>query len=151
MLSTIARRVNSVVLRARGKNNVFLTGPLTLHTGVTLVIGKNTALVASRDPHLYEISPASCGIVSQRGHGCKPLITGTDIKNAGIMGQGSIDARGGATLLGQNVTWWDLAHEAKVKDEQQSVPVNDRHPPCREFHALQHHAPQFTRLSRFGE
>ncbi len=113
---------HSVVLRARGKNNVFLTGPLTLHTGVTLVIGKNTALVASRDPHLYEISPASCGIVSQRGHGCKPLITGTDIKNAGIMGQGSIDARGGATLLGQNVTWWDLAHEAKVKDEQQSVP-----------------------------
>ena len=38
------------------------------------------------------------------------------------MGQGSIDARGGAKLLGQNVTWWDLAHEAKVKDQQQSVP-----------------------------
>ena len=39
------------------------------------------------------------------------------------MGEGSIDARGGATLLGQNVTWWDLAHEAKVKDQQQSVPA----------------------------
>ena len=39
------------------------------------------------------------------------------------MGEGSIDARGGATLLGQDVTWWDLAHEAKVKDQQQSVPA----------------------------
>ena len=112
----------AVVLRAHGKKNVFLTGPLTLRDGVTLVIDKNTALVASRDPRVFDLSPGGCGIVSQRGHGCKPLITGNDIKNAGIMGQGSIDARGGANLLGQNVTWWDLAHEAKVKDEQQSVP-----------------------------
>ena len=113
---------HSVLLRARGKRNVFLTGPLTLRSDVTLVVDKNTALVASRDPRLYELTPGTCGIVSRRGHGCKPLITGTDIKNAGIMGEGSIDARGGATLLGQDVTWWDLAHEAKVKDEQQSVP-----------------------------
>ena len=39
------------------------------------------------------------------------------------MGEGSVDARGGAKLLGQDVTWWDLAHEAKVKDLQQSVPA----------------------------
>ncbi len=38
------------------------------------------------------------------------------------MGEGSIDGRGGAKLLGQDVTWWDLAHEAKVTDKQQSVP-----------------------------
>jgi polygalacturonase len=112
---------HSVILRAHGEHNVFLTGPLTLRDGVTLVIDKNTALVASRDPHLYELSPGSCGIVSQRGRGCKPLISGENINNAGIMGEGSIDARGGATLLGQSVTWWDLAHEAKVKDQQQSV------------------------------
>ncbi len=113
---------DSVVLRAHGKKNVFLTGPLTLRDGVTLVIDKNTALVASRDPRVYDLSPGGCGIVSRRGHGCKSLITGDGIKNAGIMGLGSIDARGGATLLGQDVTWWDLAHEAKVRDEQQSVP-----------------------------
>ncbi len=112
----------AVVLRAHGQKNVFLTGPLTLRNGVTLVIDKNTALVASRDPKVYELSPGSCGIVSQRGHGCKPLISGDNLNNAGIMGEGSIDARGGAALLGQDVTWWDLAHEAKVKDEQQSVP-----------------------------
>jgi len=37
------------------------------------------------------------------------------------MGDGSIDGRGGATLVGQDVTWWDLAKEAKVKDLSQSV------------------------------
>jgi polygalacturonase len=113
----------SVILRANGKKNVFLTGPLTLRPGVALVVSKNTALVASRDPRVYDLSPGGCGIVSPRGRGCKPLISGDGAKNSGIMGEGSIDARGGATLLGQDVTWWDLAHEAKVKDQQQSVPA----------------------------
>jgi polygalacturonase len=113
----------AVVLRAHGKKNVFLTGPLALRSGVTLVIEKNTALVASRDPRVYDLAPGSCGIVAQRGRGCKPLIAGDGAKNAGIMGEGSIDARGGANLLGQDVTWWDLAHEAKVKDLSQSVPA----------------------------
>jgi len=112
----------AVVLRAHGKKNVFITGPLNLREGVTLVVDKNTALVGSRDPRVYDLSPGACGIVSERGRGCKPLILGDGAKNAGIMGEGSIDARGGATLIGQNVTWWDLAHEAKVKDLQQSVP-----------------------------
>ena len=58
MRSTIARQGHGlVVLRAHGKKNVFLTGPLTLRTGVTLVVDKNTALVASRDPRLYDLSP----------------------------------------------------------------------------------------------
>jgi polygalacturonase len=113
---------HSVVLRAKGKKNVFLTGPLALRPDVTLVVAKNTALVASRDPRVYDLTAGGCGIVSRRGRGCKPLISADGAKNAGIMGDGSIDARGGATLLGQTVTWWDLAHEAKVKDEQQSVP-----------------------------
>jgi polygalacturonase len=111
----------SVVLRAHGKKNVFLTGPLTLRPGVTLVIDKNTALVASRDPRVFDTSPGGCGIVSMRGRACKPLISADGANGSGIMGEGSIDARGGATLLGQDVTWWDLAHEAKVKDESQSV------------------------------
>ncbi len=51
------------------------------------------------------------------------MISGDHVEKAGIMGEGSIDARGGAKLLGQDVTWWDLAHEAKVKDLQQSVPA----------------------------
>ena len=43
--------------------------------------------------------------------------------DSGIMGDGSIDGRGGAMLLGQDVTWWDLAHQAKIDDKQQSVPT----------------------------
>jgi len=113
----------AVVLRTKGKKNVFISGPLALRPGVTLVVDKNTALVASRDPRLYDLSPLSCGIVAEKGHGCKPFITGDGAKNAGLMGDGSIDARGGAKLLGQDVTWWDLAHEAKVRDLQQSVPA----------------------------
>jgi polygalacturonase len=113
----------AVVLRAHGENNVFLTGPIALRSGVTLVVEANTSLVGSRNPRLYDLAPGSCGVVSERGHGCKPLITGNGVQNSGIMGDGSIDGRGGAKLLGQDVTWWDLAHEAKITDRQQSVPV----------------------------
>jgi polygalacturonase len=100
-----------------------LAGPIALRAGVTLVVDANTALVASRDPRLYDLAPGSCGIVSEHGHGCKPLILGDGAKGGGIMGMGSIDGRGGAKLLGQDVTWWDLAHQAKITDKQQSVPV----------------------------
>jgi polygalacturonase len=113
----------AVVLRAHGRNKVFLTGPIALRSGVTLVVNANTALVASRDPRLYDLAPGSCGVVSERGHGCKPLITGNGAQDSGIMGLGSIDGRGGAKLLGQDVSWWDLAHEAKITDRNQSVPT----------------------------
>ncbi|HEY6488950.1 MAG: pectinesterase family protein [Terracidiphilus sp.] len=112
----------SVVLRAHGRRAVFLTGPLTLKSGVTLVVSANTVLAASRDPRVYDLSPGSCGVVGARGHGCRGLITVNDTTGSAIMGDGSIDGRGGADLLGQKVTWWDLAHEAKVTDQQQSVP-----------------------------
>jgi polygalacturonase len=112
----------AVVLRASGEKNVFLTGPLAMRSGVTLVVDANTALVASRDPRIYDLAPGSCGVVSEKGHGCKPLIAADHVENSGIMGEGSIDGRGGAKLLGQDVTWWDLAHEAKVTDKMQSVP-----------------------------
>jgi polygalacturonase len=38
------------------------------------------------------------------------------------MGDGVIDGRGGEKLKGQNVSWWDLAQEAKVKNENQNCP-----------------------------
>ena len=112
----------AVVLRVHGQNNVFLSGPISLRAGVTLVVDANTALVSSRDPRLFDTSAGSCGLVSEKGHGCKSLITVNDAPNSGVMGEGSIDGRGGAKVLGQDVTWWDLAHEAKITDKQQSVP-----------------------------
>ncbi len=111
----------AVVLRKDGQKNVFLIGPINLRSGVTLVVEGGTALVASRDPRLFDLTPGSCGVLATHGHGCKPLITAIDVRNSGIMGTGSIDGRGGDTMLGQNITWWQLAHAAKVKDESQSV------------------------------
>jgi polygalacturonase len=110
----------AVRLRACGAKNVFLSGPFQLKTGVTLLVDANAALFASRDPRDYDVTPGSCGILAEKGHGCKPLITAEDAPNSGIMGEGAIDGRGGAEMLGQKITWWDLAHQAKVLDKQQN-------------------------------
>ncbi len=113
---------HAVVLRASGENQVFLSGPLQLRSGVTLVVDANTVLVGSRDPRVYDLSPGSCGVVNKKGHGCKPLILADHAIDSGVMGDGAIDGRGGAVLLSQHETWWDLAHEAKLRDLNQSVP-----------------------------
>ena len=113
----------AVVLRADADKSAFISAPLALRTGVTLVVSANTVLAASRDPRDYEISPGSCGILTEKGHGCKPFITATKAENSGIMGDGAIDGRGGAKILGKDDTWWDLAHSAKVLDMSQNVPA----------------------------
>jgi polygalacturonase len=100
----------------------FLAGPIQLRAGVTLLVDRGTTLYGSKNSRDYDLSPGSCGIVDKRGHGCKALITGDHVAGAGVMGEGVIDGRGGATLTGQKVTWWDLAQEAKVKNLNQSVP-----------------------------
>jgi polygalacturonase len=104
------------------KGKTFLTGPLQLRAGVTLLIDAGTTLYGSNDPRDYDLSPGSCGIVDKKGHGCKALISGEHVAGAAVMGGGIIDGRGGATLVGQKVSWWDLAQEAKVKNLNQSVP-----------------------------
>jgi polygalacturonase len=101
---------------------VFLAGPLQLRAGVTLLVDAGTTLYGSRNPRDYDLSPGSCGIVDKRGHGCKALISGDHVAGAAVMGEGTIDGRGGAQLIGQKVSWWDLAQEAKVKNLNQSVP-----------------------------
>jgi polygalacturonase len=101
---------------------VFLAGPLQLRAGVTLLVDRGTTLYGSRNPRDYDLAPGSCGIVDKRGHGCKALISGDRVAGAGVMGDGTIDGRGGAMLISQKVSWWDLAQEAKVKNLSQSVP-----------------------------
>jgi polygalacturonase len=113
----------SVELRASGRERIFLSGPLSLRSGVTLVVDANTALAASTNPRLYDTAPGSCGVLGEHGGpGCKPFLSGSDITGGGIMGDGSIDGRGGARILGQDATWWQLAHTAKVMDKYQKVP-----------------------------
>lgn len=110
---------HAVALDAHGAANAFLSGPLELRSGVTLIVGKGVTLFASRDPAVFERSPGSCGVVNHSGPGCKPLITVQDAPNAGIMGDGVIDGRGGSTLLGKDVTWWQLAEQARTGGRQQ--------------------------------
>jgi len=112
----------AVELKADGRKNVFLTGPIALKAGVVLIIDADVALFASRNPRDYDLTPGSCGVVDEKGHGCKTLITAENAPDSGIMGDGAIDGRGGAKIIGQEATWWDLAKEAKVKDLAQSVP-----------------------------
>jgi len=113
---------HSVELKPAAGKNIFLAGPLTLKAGVTLLVDADTALFASRNPRDYDLTPGSCGVVNEKGHGCKTFITADHATGGGIMGDGAIDGRGGAKLLGQTVTWWDLAKTAKIMDQSQSVP-----------------------------
>ena len=108
--------------RGAGGKNIFLSAPLALKAGVTLLVEEGVALFASRNPRDYDITPGSCGTVGPRGRGCKAFVAVDHAPGSGIMGDGAIDGRGGAKLLGRNVTWWDLAHTAKVLDQSQSVP-----------------------------
>jgi len=112
----------AVELSASGEKNVFLSGPLQLKAGVTLLVTGKVALFASRDPRDYDVTPGSCGIVAEQRSKCKPFILAERAPGSAIMGDGAIDGRGGATLKGQSVTWWDLAKEAKVKDQHQACP-----------------------------
>ncbi|HWB85385.1 MAG TPA: glycosyl hydrolase family 28 protein [Bryobacteraceae bacterium] len=113
---------HAVELKASGAHNAFLTAPLQLRSNVTLLVAAHTTLFGSRNPRDYDLTPGSCGIVNQKGRGCRAMINGDHAINAGVMGDGTIDGRGEEHLLGQNVSWWDLAQEAKVKKENQNCP-----------------------------
>jgi len=116
------RAGEAVKLTTNGASNAFLTAPLQLRNGVTLVVDTGAILFASRNPRDYDVSPGSCGVVNNNGRGCKPLIGGERVRDAGVMGEGTIDGRGGTTLIGQQASWWDLAQDAKVKNLNQNCP-----------------------------
>ena len=127
-LNSCAGTGKAVVLAASGSNNAFLAGPLTVGGSEVLVINSGVTLFASRNPANYQVSgKPTCGTVATSEGGCKPFIT-VNGSNAGIMGtqgsagQGLIDGRGDLDLVGQSVTWWDLANTAKSEGEDQNNP-----------------------------
>ncbi len=109
----------AVMLHVDEEKNAFLTGPLQLRPDVTLIVDLGVTVYASRDPRQYDVTPGSCGVVNNERPGCKPLISVDHAPNSGIMGDGTIDGRGGEALLGQKVTWWDLAEQARSGGRQQ--------------------------------
>ena len=112
----------AVELRPEGSHAFFLSGPLELKPSVTLLVASGAALFATRDPRAYDVQPGSCGVVNDDGRGCKPLIHLSNAPHAGVMGAGVIDGQGGEKLLGEEVSWWDLAQQAKVQDKRQNCP-----------------------------
>jgi polygalacturonase len=109
----------AVELSTDGIKNAFLTGPLQIPLGVTLLVDRDVTLDASRDPRLYDLQPGSCGVVNDAPPGCKPVLGIVDAPGAAVMGDGVIDGRGGEKLLHQDVTWWDLAEKARAGGRQQ--------------------------------
>jgi polygalacturonase len=111
----------AVELKAGGGDDAFLSGPLYLRRGVTLLIDKGVILFGSRNPRDYDLVPGLCGTVTEKkypytpgisGHACRPLIGGDHVAGAAVMGDGIIDGRGGAKMLGRNISWWDLAEQS---------------------------------------
>ena len=86
---------------------------------MSLLVDKGVTLYGSRDPKVYEVSTGSCGLVNNEPRGCRPLIAATISSGSGVMGEGTIDGRGGAKVLGLTKTWWDLANDARAGGRQQ--------------------------------
>jgi len=116
----------------------FLTGPLELREGVTLLVDGGVTLYGSRDAKVYEFpnpdakpgEPGKCGTSTPRPTsfptfaagagrprgGCRPLIS-INVKHAAIMGDGVIDGRGYAKILGKDYSWWEQARKAESHDD----------------------------------
>ncbi len=126
---------------SRGRN-AFLTGPLEMRAGVTLLVDKGATLFGSRDASLYEIkgegaTTGLCGTIAtgaapavfpapqhpapEHG-GCRPLISVNNASNVGIMGDGVIDGRGYAKILNKDYSWWQMSRKAEPKNERYFTP-----------------------------
>jgi len=128
-LTACAGTGKAVELATSGSYNAFLTGPLKLGSGVTLLIDSGTTLYGSRKASDYQVSgKPTCGTVSSSEGGCAPLLSVTGANSAieGVRAasgsQGTIDGRGDQTLIGQSTTWWGLATTAKNNGGNQNDP-----------------------------
>ena len=107
-----------VLKRTSQRLDAFLSGPLDLRRGVTLVVERGAYLYASRNPRDYDREPGVCGTITAGGRGCRALINGDGVPDAGVMGEGIIDGRGGEIMIGQNISWWNLADRARAGGTQ---------------------------------
>jgi polygalacturonase len=113
---------HAVVLAASNEKRSFVSGPLTLKSGVTLVVDAGATLYASLDPHLYDKGKDTCGTNDDSGRGCRPFITIENAKGSGIMGAGIIDGQGGENMAGKSESWWQIARRAQKEKTRQNVP-----------------------------
>lgn len=114
----------AVELRPMSGNNAFLSGPLDLRAGVTLLIDEGVTLYASRNPKDYDMGEGLCGTILQGPRqpgvqaGCRSLINAVNVTNAAVMGDGIIDGRGDSQLIGHDYSWWQMARKAEPKNDR---------------------------------
>lgn len=120
----------AVELVASGSDNAFLSAPLTVKQGETLLVAPGATLFASANAAQYQISgKPTCGTVQSSDGGCTPFISVTG-SNASIMGTtsgsgsfGRIDGRGDVTLVGGSESWYQLGQDAKDSGGKQNNPM----------------------------
>jgi polygalacturonase/sugar lactone lactonase YvrE len=110
-------------------HNAYLTGPLSMPSGVTLLVDPAVFVYFSRNAQDYDVVPGThtCGTVNNATatNSCLPLINITNVSNVGIMGYGRLDGRGGDTLINaiapyQGQSWWGLSAIANSGGSQQN-------------------------------
>ena len=120
---------HAVELAPNGPNTAFLTGPIALRPGVTLLVDKGATLYGARNPESYALVPGGCGLVNDASSGCKPLIAVKNATGSGIMGDGAIDGQGGGAMVVDGKlaakSWWDLAEDARTGGRQQAPRMID--------------------------
>lgn len=112
----------AVELKPDGNKNAFLSGPLELRTGVTLLVDRGATLYASRNPKDYDTVPGGCGTSGADSHPCKPLIGVHNAHHAAVMGEGVIDGRGDKQVIGKPYTWWQQSRAAEPTNTKYSAP-----------------------------
>jgi polygalacturonase len=116
----------AVVLAASNEKRSFVSGPITLKSGVMLVVDAGATLYASLDPRLFDRlsgdKRGTCGTNDGSGRGCRPLITAEGTRGSGIMGAGTIDGQGGQKIAGKDESWWQIARRAQQENTRQNVP-----------------------------
>ncbi|HTS20645.1 MAG TPA: glycosyl hydrolase family 28 protein, partial [Casimicrobiaceae bacterium] len=84
---------------------IYLTGPITLASHVTLQIDKGVILRGTTDHARYRAA-----FLTYPYRANEALVSGYRAVYTGIVGPGAIDGQGGATAHDGGPSWWKLAH-----------------------------------------
>ena len=82
---------------------IYLTGPITLASYVTLQIDKGVTLLGTTDHAKYHVA-----FLNYPYHANEALVSAYQAVYTGIVGPGTIDGQGGAPALGGGPSWWKL-------------------------------------------
>ncbi len=84
---------------------IYLTGPITLASYVTLQIDKGVTLLGTSDHTKYHVA-----FLNYPYHANEALVSAYQAVYTGVVGPGTIDGQGGAPALDGGPSWWNLTH-----------------------------------------